>query len=80
MTSLTPLSALSNLSPFGAGVSAGSQAAETAMGTASGPDWSSGELAKIVTILLGLILIVAGLFSFKQVRETAASAVKVAAA
>jgi hypothetical protein len=36
-----------------------------------GPAWLSTELAKVVVILLGLILIVAGLFSFQKVHETA---------
>lgn len=46
----------------------------------SGPSWLTGELAQIVTILLGLVLIVAGLFSFEKVQAVTGAAAKAAVA
>lgn len=63
LTGLSSLGSLSSLNPLG-----GSQQ-QTAPATAptnTGPAWLTGEMAQIVTILLGLILIGAGLFSFKS--------------
>jgi hypothetical protein len=40
----------------------------------------TGELAQIVTILLGLVLIVAGLFSFEKVQAVTGAAAKAAVA
>jgi hypothetical protein len=41
---------------------------------ATGPEWLTGTIAQITVIVLGVVLIIAGLFSFKQVREIAATA------
>lgn len=66
-----PLSDLSSLSSLAdiSGASGSTQAAP-APAVSSGPAWLTGALAQYVAILLGLILIGAGLFSFRPVRET----------
>jgi type II secretory pathway component GspD/PulD (secretin) len=44
----------------------------------SGPSWLQTETATIVTILLGMILIIAGLFQFKTVQTVTGYAGKAA--
>lgn len=46
----------------------------------NGPAWLTGTLAQYVTIGLGLILIIAGLFQFKSVQEGTGFAAKAAIA
>lgn len=61
---------------------AGSAAPASGTGAAasnSGPSWLTGKLAQYVTIGLGLILIIAGLFQFKTVEAVTTTAVKAAA-
>jgi hypothetical protein len=76
LTSLGSLAALPNLS-----ASSGSTATQPTAATtpAAGPSWLTGELAQVATILIGIVFIVAGLFSFKSVRDTGATVVKTAA-
>lgn len=63
LSGLTSLGSLASLPSLG-----GSQAAPAATTdtTSTGPSWLTGEMAQIVTVLLGLILIGAGLFSFQS--------------
>lgn len=77
-TPLSPLSALSNLSPLGNSAPSTSQPMAAAPDT-SGPSWLSGSLAQISVILLGLLLIAAGIFSFDKTREIVVQATKTAA-
>jgi hypothetical protein len=48
--------------------------------TATGPGWLTSTLAQYVTIGLGLILIIAGLFQFKAVQQGTGFAAKAAVA
>lgn len=47
----------------------GANDATPAAPASSGPDWLTGTIAQITVIVLGVILIIAGLFQFKQVQE-----------
>lgn len=80
---LSPLTSLAgglkSLTNLGAAGGSSQPSGSTSTAAAPGPSSLSGELAQIVTIVLGLILIIAGLFSFKSVRETGATIVKAAA-
>lgn len=76
-TSTTPMDMLKALAPLpGLAYSAASAATapSAAPPTADGPSWLQTETATIVTILLGVILIIAGLFQFRQVREVSTAA------
>jgi hypothetical protein len=53
---------------------------DTTTGADNGPGWLTGTLAQYVTIGLGLILIIAGLFQFKSVAEGTGFAAKAAIA
>lgn len=72
------LSALSALSPVGA-LGADSTKPTAAPATNSGPSWLNGKLAQISIILLGLLLIAAGIFSFDKAREVIVTGAKTAA-
>lgn len=48
-------------------------------GQAAPPDWLTGKLAQVSLILLGLLLIGAGLFSFDKTREMIVTGAKAAA-
>lgn len=69
MESLSPLSALSPLTNLSGATDNASPQPSAPAPDVTGPAWLDTATAKIVTILLGLILIVAGLFSFERVRE-----------
>lgn len=75
LTSLSSLSSLSNSASTAA--SAASTAASAASSAAS--FFGSRTLADWILILLGLLLIAAGIFSFDKVRETIIEAGKTAA-
>lgn len=77
MSSVSTLPSLGSLPDLGGGTSATPASADT--GT-QGPDWLTGKLAQYVTIIIGLILIVVGLFSFKEVRTATGYAAKAGAA
>jgi len=57
----------------------GGTPAPTQDSTGAGPSWLQGKLPQYVTIGLGLVLIVAGLFQFKQVQQVTGAAAKGAA-
>lgn len=82
MSALTSLSALSSLSPLGGGSTAAPAASQAtgAAASSSSESWLSSETAKIVTIILGLILIGVGVMSLRPVREVAVTSAKAAAA
>lgn len=73
MNPLNPLSSLGALPDLSGGQSA--PAASTGTGT-QGPDWLTGKLAQYVTIVLGLILIIVGLFQFRTVQTVTGAAAK----
>jgi hypothetical protein len=77
MSSFPSLPELPSLSGGGSSDSSGGQSAAPA---ASGPSWLTGDLAQYVTIGLGLILIIAGLFQFKTVQTATGYAAKAGAA
>ena len=77
LPSLPSLGSVGNSGAGASGATAGTPAATAS--APSGPEWLTGELAQIVTILLGLILIVAGLFSFHTVREVTVRGAELAA-
>lgn len=78
---LGPLGTLSGaLQPLGGANGSQTASNPSPSSTASGPSWLQTETATIVTILLGLILIVAGLFQFKGVQTATGYAAKAAAA
>lgn len=71
MNPLSPLTSLGALPSLTGGNSA--PATSTGTGT-QGPDWLTGKLAQYVTIILGLILIIVGLFQFKTVATVTGAA------
>lgn len=81
---LNPLTDISKgltaLPAVGAGDGSSQPSGNPSTAPAPGPDWLTGTVAKYTTILLGLILIAAGIFSFKSVQQVTGAAVKVAAA
>lgn len=73
------LSGLSDLSGALSGASTtAASAATTAASTvaASTPSWLTGSLAQITLIILGLLLIAAGIFSFDKTKELVISGAK----
>lgn len=77
-TALNALSALSPLDAFGSAAPAPAPAPSGAPAP-TGPSWLTGIVAQVTVILLGLIFIVVGLFSFSQVRAGAATVARAAA-
>lgn len=78
---LNPLNSLSGLSSL-SGSSNNNQPTTPAppvSSTTVGPSWLTGTLAQIAIILLGLLLIAGGLFSFDKVQEVAKTVGKTAA-
>lgn len=75
---LSDLSSLSGLADISGATSPDKPAAAAQPPTIGGPAWLAGAVAQYVAILLGLILIGAGLFSFRGVRETVVVAGKTA--
>ena len=81
-----PLTTLNPLTPLAGGTNNSSTPAAqptTAIASstaANGPSWLTGTLAQYVTIGIGAILIIAGLFQFKSVREVSGYAAKTGAA
>lgn len=77
---LDPLGSLSALSPL-VGLESNTIADTVAgpSGTA-GPSWLTGKLAQGAVIVLGLLLVAAGLFSFQKTREILVSGAKTAGA
>lgn len=79
MSTLAPLPNLAGLQSAGStAASAASAVASTAATVATGGLLGSGNLTKYVMILLGLLLIAAGIFSFDKTRELVVSATKTA--
>jgi hypothetical protein len=79
----TALSALSTLETLGSLAGSASSAPAPASGSAApaseGPSWLTGIVAQVTVIVLGLIFVIVGLFSFSQIREGAATVAKAAA-
>jgi hypothetical protein len=78
LTNFNPLSALMNVSPDPVDNPANLPANQAAA-SSSGPSWLSGSLAQISIIVLGLLLIAAGIFSFDKTREIIVAGTKTAA-
>ena len=73
-------SSLPSLPSLGGGSSSDTSGGQSAAPATSGPSWLTGTLAQYVTIGLGLILIIAGLFQFKGVQSATGYAAKAGAA
>jgi hypothetical protein len=76
---LNPLSALGPLDTLNS-ITGGPQdqtASPSPAATTAGPSWLTGKLAQIVVILIGVVLIGAGLFQFKPVQQITGAAAKV---
>lgn len=79
-----PLDNLTSLSALGSGAGAAladntpATSTSPATATTSGPAWLGGKLAQVSFIVLGLLLIAAGIFSFDKTREVIVKAGKTA--
>lgn len=71
---LDPLAALAALEAPAPASTPANQAAP-----ATGPSWLSTKYSQVVVVVLGLLLIAAGLFSFDKTREVIVSGAKTAA-
>lgn len=74
---LDALNSLNSLATLGA---VDNTAPASGAATSSAPLWLSGKLAQVSLILLGLLFIAAGIFSFDKTREVIVQAGKTVAA
>lgn len=75
------LPALGAAAPLGGSTAASpAQNSATSASAATGPSWLNGTVAQISVILLGLLLIGAGIFSFDKTRTIVIGAAKAGAA
>jgi hypothetical protein len=77
---LSSLNTLNNLQSLDGSTNAqpSSSATPQASTTNSGPSWLTGTLAQIAIILLGLLLIAGGIFSFEKVQDVTKTVAKTA--
>jgi hypothetical protein len=76
---IAPIDTLSALPDLGASPSSstsGAPAASTSPAGSIGPTWLTGTIAQITVILLGVVLIIAGLFQFRPVQEATGAVAK----
>lgn len=73
---LSSLSSLTDITGQSSSTPATSSTPAASTSTTAGPSWLSGSLSQVALILLGLLLIAAGIFSFDKTKELVVSGAK----